>query len=241
MCFVASRRDGDLIADAFENYTPVVYNAYTKGSARADAVLRNQGLTDSRLFIGTSAAGVGISILDQKARTVIVNGLTYGSRDASMAVQECVRDRGRCGVWFHYADDNLSLPVRPTENEIVSLYHEFVKQAASESAHLSKAGIRKIAYAKALNSLSDAQIETFVEHHLGKIGNMSVYKASALPQETERIAAVSERRSEIRNQEKQKRITTAIELLREPYLLTSAEIRIMSNNGWTYTRFPTRA
>ena len=145
--FCSSRRDGDLIADAFENYNPVVYNAYTKGTARADAVLRNQGLTDSQLFIGTSAAGVGISILDKKARTVIVNGLNYGSRDASMAVQECVRDRGRCGVSFHYADYNLSLPVRPTENEIVSLYHESVKQAASESAHLSNAGIRKIAYA----------------------------------------------------------------------------------------------
>ena len=229
--FCSTRRDGDLIADAFENDTPVVYNAYTKGTARADAVLRNQGLTDSRLFIGTSAAGVGISILDKKARTVIVNGLTYGSREASMAVQKCVRDRGRCGVWFHYADDNLSLPVRPTENETVSLYHETVKQTVSKSAYLSSAGIRKIAYAQALNSLADMQIETFVEHHLGTVGNMSVSQASALPQETERIAAVSERRSEIRNQEKQKRIITAIALLREPYLLTSAEIRVLSNNG----------
>ena len=97
--------------------------------------------------------------------------------------------------------------------------------------HLSSASIRKIAHAQALNSLADMQIETFVEHHLGKIGNMPVHQASALPQETERIEAVSERRSEIRREEKQKRITTAIELLREPYLLTFAEIRIMSNNG----------
>ena len=148
-----------------------------------------------------------------------------------MVVQKGVRDRGRCGVSLHYADYNLSLPVRPTENEIVSLYHESVKQSVSGSAHLSSAGIRKIAYAQALNSLADAQIETFVAHHLGKIGNMPVHQASALPQEKERIEAVSERRSEIRREEKQKRITTAIELLRKPYLLTSAEIRIMSNNG----------
>lgn len=229
--FCSTRRDGDLIADEFQQYTPVVYNAYTKGNARADAVLRNQRLTDSCLFIGTSAAGVGISILDPKARTVIVSGLNFGTRDASMVVQEGVRDRGRCGVSLHYADYNLSLPVRPTENEIVSLYHEAVKQAASESAHLSSAGIRKIAYAQALNSLADMQIETFVENHLGKIGNMPVYQASALPHDTERIEAVSERRSEIRNEEKEKRITTAIELLKEPEILTSSEIRVLSNKG----------
>jgi len=229
--FCSSRRDGDLIAHEFRDENPVVYNAYTKGNARADAVLRNQRLTDSRLFIGTSAAGVGISIFDPKARTVIASGLNYGSRDASMAVQECVRDRGRCGVSFHYADYNLSLPVKPTETEIVSLYHEAVKQAASESAHLSSAGIRKIAYAQALNSLADMQIETFVAHHLGKIGNMPVHQASALPQETERIKAVSDRRLEIRREEKEKRITTAIRLLKQPYLLTTSEIRFLSNNG----------
>ena len=73
--FYSTRRDGDLIADEFEKYNPVIYNAYTKANARADAVLRNQRLTDSRLFIGTSAAGVGISILDPNARTVIASGL----------------------------------------------------------------------------------------------------------------------------------------------------------------------
>ena len=229
--FCSSRRDGDLMAHEFRDENPVVYNAHTKGTARADAVLRNQRLTDSRLFIGTSAAGVGISILDPKAWTVIASGLNYGSRDAGMAVQKCVRDRGRCGISFHYADYNLSLPVKPTENEIVSLYHEAVKEAASESAHLPSAGIRKIAYAQALNTLADSQYETFVEYHLGKIGNMPVYHASALPHDTERIEAVSERRSEIRREEKQKRITTAIRLLKQQYLLTTSEIRKMSNNG----------
>ena len=79
--------------------------------------------------------------------------------------------------------------------------------------------------------MADSQFETFVEHHLGKIGNMPVYHASALPQETERIEAVSNRRSEIRREEKEKRITTAIGLLKQPYLLTTAEIRKLSNNG----------
>ena len=229
--FCSSRRDGDLIAHEFRDENPVVYNAYTKGTASADAVLRNQRLTDSRLFIGTSAAGVGISILDPKARTVIASGLNYGSRDAGMAVQECVRDRGRCGISIHYTDYNMSLPVKPTETESVSLYHESVKAAALESAHLPSAGIRKIAYAQALNSLADSQFETFVEHHLGKIGNMPVYHASALPQETERIEAVSDRRSEIRREEKEQRIAKAIAFLKQLYLLTTSEIRKMSNNG----------
>ena len=230
--FCSTRRDGDLLADEFQCENPVIYNSYTKGTARADAVLRNQRLPeDSRLFIGTSAAGVGISILDPKARTVILNGLNYGSRDASMVVQEGVRDRGRCGGSLRYADYNLSLPVRPSENDKVSFYHEAIKAAASRSIHLSSAGIRKIAYAQALNSLADIQIEAFVSHHLGKVGNMQVFHASALPQETERIKAVSDRRSEIRREEKEKRITTASGVLKQPYLLTSSEIRKLSNNG----------
>ena len=224
--FCNTRRDGDLIADEFKHENPVIYNAYTKGTARADAVLKNQRLTDSRLFVGTSAAGVGISILDPKARTVIASGLIYGSRDANMNVQKCARDRGRCGISFHYSDYNLSLPVRPTENYEVSLYHEALK-----SSDMSEAGIRKIAYAQALNTLADMQIEPFIEHHLGKIGNMPVYQASALPQHEDRIEFVSNRRSEIRRQEKEERNAMAIGFLNQPYLLTSSEIRVFSNSG----------
>ena len=229
--FCSSRRDGDMIADEFQHENPVVYNAYTKGNARADAVLRNQKLTDSRLFVGTSAAGVGISILDPNARTVILNGITYGSRDASMAVQKCVRDRWRCGIFFHYADYDISLPVRPSENEKVSLYHEALKAAASPGAHLSEDAVNKVARSLALSTLADHQLETFVQHHLGKIGNMEVYHASALPQEKERLKAISLRRSEIRHAEKLKRIATAIDFLKQPYLLTTSEIRVLSNQG----------
>ena len=229
--FCNSRRDGDVIADVFQGENPVIYNAYTKGNLRADAVLRNQKLTDSRLFIGTSAAGIGISILDPKAKTVIASGLNYGSRDASMSVQELVRDRGRSGGSYHYVDYNLSLPVSPTENENVSIYHEAVKQASSRSAHMSTAGIRKIAYAQALASLADLQIETFVSYHIGKVGNMPVYHASALDVEPERINAISNRRSELRRSEREKKIANAVELLQQRDILTSSEIRKASNKG----------
>ena len=227
--FNSSRRDGDIIAKEFASETPVVYNAYTKGTTRADAVLRNQRLTDSRLFIGTSAAGVGISILDPKALTVVTSGLKYGSRDASMSVQEHVRDRGRCGGSFHYSDYDLPLPVRPTENEKVSLYHEALKQASLKTQQT--AGIRKIAYAQALSTLADIQIENFIAYHLGVVGNMPVYQASAIESEPERIDAISACRAEIRRDEKEKRITLAIEFLKTLELLTTSEIRVMSNQG----------
>lgn len=229
--FNSSRRDGDIIAKEFAAENPVVYNAYTKGTARADAVLYNQCLTDSRLFIGTSAAGVGISIFDPKARTVVTGGIKYGSRDASMSVQKHVRDRGRCGGSFHYTDYDLPLPVRPTENEKVSLYHEAVKHAAGRDRQLSTAGIRKIAYAQALSSLADVQIEAFIAYHLGVVGNMPVYQASALECEPERIDHISACRAEIRREEKEKRITEAIGFLKISDLLTTSEIRVMSNRG----------
>ena len=229
--FCATRRDCDVIADVFQSENPVIYNAYTKGDPRADAFLRNQKLTDSRLFTATSAAGVGISILDPKARTVIASGLNYGSRDASMLAQKGVRDRGRRGVSYHYTEYDLPLPVRPTENEKVSIYHEALKTETSRDTHLPNASIRKIAYAKALESLADTQIEAFIGYHLGVIGNMPVYHASALAHEPERITAISARRTEIRREEREHRIATAIDLLKQRDILTTSDIRKMSNNG----------
>ncbi|MCY3743634.1 MAG: hypothetical protein OXH00_21685 [Candidatus Poribacteria bacterium] len=229
--FCSSRRDGDIIADVFQCENPVIYNAYTKGDPRADAFLRNQRLTDSRLFIGTSAAGIGISILDPNARTIIATGLNYGSLDASMLAQEDVRDRGRCGVSYHYTEYNLPLPIRPTENEEVSIYHEALKAAASPDAHLPDNSIRKIARSQALASLADTQIETFISHHLGSVGNMPVYNTSALVCEPERIAVIASRRSETRRVEREKRITTAVELLNQRDILTTSGIRKLSNKG----------
>ena len=229
--FCSSRRDGNLIADIYQSENPVIYNAYTKGNPRADAVLKDQRLTDSRLFIATSAAGVGISILDPKARTVVASGLVYGSRDASMCVQEFVRDRGRRGGSFHYTDYDLSLPVRPSENEKVSIYHEALKQAALQKTQLPTAGIRKTAYAQALASLADTQIEAFIEYHLQTVGNMPVFHASALACQPERITAIAKRRSEIRSEEREKRIKTAIGLLKQRDILTTSDIRKRSNKG----------
>ena len=229
--FCSSRRDADIIADEFQSENPVVYNAYTKGEFRADAVLRNQRLTDSRLFVATSAAGLGISILDPKAHTVVVSGLLYGSRHANMLAQEHVRDRGRRGGDFHYTDYQFSLPIRPTDNEQKSLYHESLKQNLFENSHLPTAGIRKLAYAQALASLADSQIETFLAYHLATVGNMPVHQASALETDTERLSVIASKRSEIRRTEREIKTHGAVELLNESDLLTTSEIRKLSNKG----------
>ena len=234
--FCASRRDGDIIADELSAERPVLYNAYTKGDWRADALLQNQQLTDSRLFIGTSAAGVGISILDPKAITLILDGLIFGSRNANMAVQKTMRDRGRRGVIFHYKPYNLSLPVRPTENENISLYHELLKQATASDT--SKPAIQKLAYAQALSSLADIQVETFFKYHLGVIGNMEISYETPNPVSEERAKEIGITRAEIRKIENELKIENAKMILAsvidddtDTVLRTSSEIRKERNQG----------
>ena len=230
--FCSSRRDSDIIAERFSHFAPVCYNAYTKGDARCDAVLKNQRLPDgNRVFIGTSAAGVGISILDPKAKTIIVAGLNHGSRGTSMLVQKAVRDRGRRGVELHHTDYNSPLPIRPRETEKVSLYHEEIKQLENQYAHLSKNAVKKVARSLALTTLADHQLNAFVNHHLGEVGNMPVVETNALlPTETEVEWVIKRRRKSIKK-ERDSKCRLAIEYLRNRNLYTSREIRVESNRG----------
>ena len=230
--FCSSRRDSDIITERFSSYAPVCYNAYTKGDPRCDAVLRNQRLPDrSRLFIGTSAAGVGISILDPKAKTIIVAGLNHGSRGTSMLVQKAVRDRGRRGVELHHTDYNSALPVRPRETEQVSLFHEQAKQLENQYAHLSENAVKKVARSMALSTLADHQLGTFVNHHLGTVGNMQVVETQALLPEDAEVEWVIEHRRESITKERESKCQMATEYLTNRDLYTSHEIRIRSNLG----------
>ena len=235
--FCSSRRDSDVIADRFSQYLPVCYNAYTKGDPRCDAVLKNQRLPEgNRLFIGTSAAGVGISILDPKAKTIIVAGLNHGSRGTSMLVQKAVRDRGRRGVELHHTDYNSALPIRPRETERVSLYHEEIKQIENKYADLSEDAIKKVARSLALSTLADHQLETFVNHHLGEVGNMQVVETMALLPEDAEVEWVTEQRRESIKKERQLKCKLAVNILTNRDLYTSREIRVKSNLGsWTQT------
>lgn len=230
--FCSSRRDADVIAERFTDYAPVCYNAYTKGNPCCDAVLKNQCLPEgSRLFIGTSAAGVGISILDPKARTIRVGGLTYGSRDASMGVQTTLRDRGRRGIEWHFVDYNFALPIRPRETERVSLFHEKIKQLENQYAHLSENAVKKVARSMALSTLADHQLETFVHHHLGTVGNMQIVETQALLPDDAEVEWVTEQRREAIKKERQSKCKLAVEILKNRDFLTSREIRVQNNRN----------
>ena len=230
--FCSSRRDSDIIANRFSQYAPVSYNAYTKGDVRCDAVLKNQRLPEgNRLFIGTSAAGVGISILDPKAKTIIVAGLNHGSRGTSMLVQKAVRDRGRRGIELHHTDYNSALPIRPRETERVSLYHEEVKQLENQYAHLSENAIKKVARSLALTTLADHQLEAFVNHHLGAVGNMGVADTYSLLPEDDEVIWVTEHRRELIRKEREAKCKLAVEYINDQNIYTSREIRVRSNNG----------
>ena len=230
--FCSSRRDADVIAERFTNYEPVCYNAYTKGDPRCDAVLKNQRLPeDSRLFIGTSAAGVGISILDPKARTIIVAGLNHGSRGTSMLVQKAVRDRGRSGVELHHTDYNSALPLRPRETERTSLYHEEIKQLENQYSHLSENAVKKVARSMALSTLADHQLKSFVKHHLGEVGNMQVVETNALLPEDAEVEWVTEQRREAIKTERDEKCSLAKKILTDNQLLTRHEIRVKSSLG----------
>ena len=230
--FCSSRRDGDIIAERFRDFSPVSYNAYTKGDTDCDNVLKNQRLPDrKRLFIGTSAAGVGISILDPKAKTVIVAGLNHGSRGTSMLVQKSVRDRGRRGVEMHYTDYNSALPLRPRETEAVSLYHEETKRLENQHAHLSRDAVKKTSRAMALSTLADHQIEAYVQYQLGTVGNMEVVQTAALPPQETVVDWVREHRRASIERERRAKCESAIAYLAEREIYTSREIRVRSNQG----------
>ena len=229
--FCTARRDAEILAHHFLDESPVLYDAYTKGTQRADAVLKNQKLTDARLFLATSAAGIGISILDPKAHTVQVASLLYGSRDSNMIVQKFVRDRGCRGGSLHYTNYAFRLPVKPSTNTRISLYHEALKAAEDACVFLPEHSIRKIAAADALSTLADTQPDTFLKYHLGEVAQMPLTfedSSSVSEAQTERIRMT---RSVLRQEERDQKRQGALALLKSETVMTSEQIRRQSNAG----------
>ena len=229
--FCTSRRDAEILEHHFHDQAPVLYDAYTKGTQQADAVLKNQGLTDARLFIATSAAGIGISISDPHAHTVIVSNLLFGSRNCNDIAQQAVRDRRRCGGSIHYTDYAFRLPVKPSTNTRVSLYHEALKAAEDRNVFLPEHAIRKIAAADALSTLADTQPETFLKYHLGDVAQMPLtFEDGDVANET-RTERIKVTRSTLRKQERDLKRHGALALLQSEAVMTSEQIRRQSNAG----------
>lgn len=229
--FCTTRREAEILEAHFKHLTPVLYDAYTKGYADADAVLRNQGLTESQLFIATSAAGIGISILDENAHTVQIATLNFGTRNLSDRVQELSRDRGRRGGSVHLGEYPFRLPVKPTENFCVSLYHERLKAAEDAYVHLPEHSIRKIAAADALSTLADTQPATFLTYHLGEVAQMPLTFEDAGHVNAAEFERIKTTRSELLKSERAKKRQEAIAFLENSAVFSEDEIRKRSNTG----------
>ena len=230
--FCTTRREAEILEAHFQHLNPVLYDAYTKGTPRADAILINQRLTDSQLFIATSAANVGISILDDNAYTIQVATLNHGSRNLNNIVQQDNRDRHRGGGSIHLTDYQFRLPVKPTENNRISLYHEALKAANDAHVHLPEHSIKKIAAAEALSTLADTQPDTFLTFHLGEVAQKPLIFQDACPPSEPEIQRIKTTKAELLKKERAEKQHGATALLEsEDSVLTSEQIRRQSNTG----------
>lgn len=224
--FCSSRRDADIIAAYFKEHNPLVYNAYTKLFRDCDKLLKQQKLPEGYgLLIATSAADVGLSIYDKNAHTVIAAGLNHGTRNLKSILQMTQRVRNRNDIDIYLTDYNFSLPVAPTENEKTALEHEKLKQAFNPEAHISTGAIKKIARAKALQTLADTQPETFIRYHLGTIANMQISEASVIPPPPSHIEWIQKTRKELTDTEREEVTKMAVDIFKNRNLKTAAQIR----------------
>ena len=165
--FCQTRRETMVLAEMFKSEYPVIYNGYTKGHPRCKEVLGNQRVTDTKLFISNAAAGVGISVLDSNARTIVVASKLYNQLNLSMVSQKVLRNRHRPNAEIYLVEPDFPLPVRPSDAVNVSLYHEALKQAETK---LPKDAIERNAQSYALSTLADADPATFLRHHMNLAG-----------------------------------------------------------------------
>ena len=229
--FCSTRRDAEILDAHFRNMNPVLYDSYTKGQPRPDNVLQDQKLTDSQLFIATGAANVGISILDPNAYTTVLPTLNHGSLQLNDTVQFNNRDRYQCGGSIHLPEYNFALPVKPSENTQVSIFHEAMKIAEEKYVNLPTDAVKKIAAADALLKLADTQPETYLKYHLGEVAQkLLVFQDAELPsaEQTEQIRVT---RSALLALEQKVKTEGAIEIISEGTVFTSDGIRKLSNEG----------
>ena len=225
--FFSDRRDVRTLTSIFASYNPVVYSAYTKGERRAKAILKNKKLTDSKLFLATSAACVGINILDDQAVTVIVTGHRFGSRPWKEVIQESLRNRERVDVEIHYTESTPGLPVKPSEAESTSLYHESLKNFQQSHPHANKHTARDYA----LSTLADSQSYDYIKYHLQEIAGMEVVKMQGTDSDDETLELLKAWSKNVKVQEKEAIKERAKIYLDRNDILTEYEIRRRSIVG----------
>ena len=225
--FFSDRRDVRTLTSLFETCNPVVYSAYTKGERRAKAILKNQSLTDSQLFLATSAACVGINILDENAVTVIVTGHRYGQIPWKEVTQESLRNRERTDVEIHYTNSPPALPVKPSEAESTSLYQESLKDFQRIHPHANEHIVRDYA----LSTLSNSQSYDYIKHNLQEIAGMRVVQMQGMDFDDKILESLKVQAKDAEAKEKEAIKERAKIYLDRNDILTEYEIRRRSIAG----------
>ncbi len=232
--FCNERRDVAMLEDIFKAENPVLYTAYHKGDPRADAVLLNQKVIDTRLFLATSSAGIGINIRDEHAETIIIGGTLYGQQDIPMMTQEHLRNRARTNVTGYLPYQKTSLPIAPVEAEAVSLHEQGVKILDdSNYKKLPEDAIKRQARSIALASLADSDPMTYLRHHIESVAGMQVIETDADLEGITDVHSVKEIRKQTRDGEREAVTGRVLENLNAPTLdvLTSTKIRASGTAG----------
>lgn len=176
--FCSERRQTDVAADYFREHDPLVYSALTKHSRRNHALLRERKLTDTKLFFGTAAADVGVSIEeDRPARNLVLMTQLFGRLNVESGVQETARVRNAEYIEMHVPLYTPALPVKPTETQDVMQYElDLKKEIAAIEAddfQMQSKTTTKLATTRTLQELAEQQPLEYVKHHLETVAGVT--------------------------------------------------------------------
>lgn len=238
--FCARRRDVAILNDIFFDLHPLTYTASSKNTERAKHFLEDGKLTDTSLFLATSAAAVGISIHDSKAHTAILGGHVNGHLNCADIVQERVRDRLQNPGRIFLPTYNTSFPVSQTDATSVSRFEARKKRIADEIDDSDLKNADKLAATYALDSLAEDDPLTFIEHHLESVAGFDINIIDPNPPCETALQHVQDVSKKTKADEKIATKKVALDVLEAeikrlksntytaPHLLTSTEVRKLS-------------
>ena len=243
--FCARRRDVSVLYEIFFEHHPLTYTAYSKNTERAERFLEDGKLTDTNIFLATSAAAVGISIIDPKAHTAILGGHIHGHLNCADIVQERVRDRLQNAGRIFLPTYQTAFPVAQTDATSVSRYEAKKKRIAADIDDSDLKNADKLAATYALDSLAEDDPITFITHHLESIAGFDVEVIKPNPPCEHAIQRVRDVTKQTEQDEKSATEKVAldvfdaeIERLKQdaytpPHLKTTSQARKMSATEYT--------
>ena len=130
-------------------------------------------------------------------------------------------------VEIHYTKSTPALPVKPSEAESTSLYHESLKNIQQSHLHTNEHTARDYA----LSTLADSQSYDYIKHHLQDIAGMEVVKMEGIDFDDEILELLKVQAKHAKEQEEEAVKARAKIYLDRNDLLTEYEIRRRSTTG----------